>query len=177
MTGAGANTDVLIRPYRLEDVKPLCDAVQSSMPELAPWMPWCHPRYGRQDARTWIERQIEAFQRGLELQFAIVAPDQRLLGGCGLNAIDAANRLANLGYWVRTDSTRRGVATTAARSLVRWAYRHTELDRLEIVASTANHASQRVAEKVGAFREGILRRRLVLRGTPHDAVVYSITRG
>ena len=169
--------DILIRPYRLEDVKPLCDAVRTSMAELAPWMPWCHPGYGQQDARAWIERQIGAFQRAFELQFAIVAPDGRLLGGCGLNAIDASNRLANLGYWVRTDSVRRGVATTAARNLVQWAHRHTELDRLEIVASTANLGSQRVAEKVGAVREGVLRRRLVLRGTTHDAVIYSVTRG
>jgi ribosomal-protein-serine acetyltransferase len=47
---------------------------------------------------------------------------------------------------------------------------------LEIVVSTVNIASLRVAEKAGAVREGTLQSRLLLHGVTHDAVVFSFVR-
>ena len=46
----------------------------------------------------------------------------------------------------------------------------------EIVIAVGNRRSQRVAEKVGALREGVLRSRLVLPSGPSDAVMYSLVR-
>jgi len=57
-----------------------------------------------------------------------------------------------------------------------WAFSNTDLVRLEIVAAVGNRWSQRVAEKVEAVREGVLRKRLLIHGIWHDAVVFSITR-
>ena len=48
------------------------------------------------------------------------------------------------------------------------------LNRAELLVPTANVASQRVAEKAGARREGLLRKRLRLNGVAHDAFVYSL---
>jgi RimJ/RimL family protein N-acetyltransferase len=56
------------------------------------------------------------------------------------------------------------------------AFRTTDLVRLEIVCAAANHRSQRVAEKAGALREGVSRRRLILHGEPVDAVMFSLVR-
>ena len=81
--------------------------------------------------------------------------------------------MANLGYWVGTRHTGKGYATRAARLLSDFGLNDLKLQRVEIVAAVTNHASQRVAEKAGAVREGILRNRIVLHGQPHDAVMYS----
>src|SRR5262249_23746632 len=111
-----------------------------------------------------------------EYNFAVVDKDGRILGGCGLNQIRPEHRLANLGYWVRTSETGHGVATAAVRELQRFAFTQTNLIRLEIVVAVHNIASQRVAEKSGAIREGRLRARLVLHGKPHDAALYALLR-
>jgi RimJ/RimL family protein N-acetyltransferase len=42
------------------------------------------------------------------------------------------------------------------------------------MAATGNKASQRVAEKAGAVREGILRNRITVHGRVLDAVVFSL---
>jgi len=55
----------------------------------------------------------------------------------------------------------------------RWGFEHTDLTRLEIIVAAGNLASQRVAEKAGATREGTLRSRLILHGACLDAAVYS----
>ena len=98
------------------------------------------------------------------------------LGGCGINQINRIHRFGNLGYWVRSSQTGRGVAASAVALLARFAFQNTDLIRLEIVCAVGNHRSQRAAEKAGARREGILRDRLLLRGTPHDAVMYSMVK-
>jgi RimJ/RimL family protein N-acetyltransferase len=62
------------------------------------------------------------------------------------------------------------------RQLADFAFRTTDLVRLEIVCAVGNERSQRVAERAGAVREGVLRRRLVLHGEAVDAVMYSLVR-
>jgi RimJ/RimL family protein N-acetyltransferase len=46
--------------------------------------------------------------------------------------------------------------------------------RLEIVTAVGNRASQRVAKKAGATREGIERNRHVIGDTVHDVVMFSL---
>jgi len=69
------------------------------------------------------------------------------------------------------------VATAAAQLTAKWTFHHTDIVRLEIVVATGNVASQRVAERAGAQREGMLRRRLFVRGEFQDAVMFSMVRG
>ena len=170
-------TNVSIRPYRLDDAAALHEAAIESVWEVRPFMPWCRPDLTVDGARSWIEEQVSAFAAGRAFEFVIVAPDGRFLGGCGLTHIDEANQRANLGYWVRSSACGHGVATEAIQQLVQWTFKNTELVRLEIVVSTQNGASLRAAEKSGAVREGVLKKRLLLHGSWHDAVMLSFIRG
>ena len=167
---------VRIRPYAMDDAAAVFEAARESVAELQPWMPWCHPDYAIAESRAWLAARIPEFAQGIAFELAIVSGNGRFLGGCGLNSIDRTNRRANLGYWVRTSATRRGVATAAVRLLRDWGFAMTDLVRLEIVVASGNVASRRVAEKSGAHREGTLRRRLLLHGMLHDATIFSLTR-
>jgi RimJ/RimL family protein N-acetyltransferase len=129
------------------------------------------------EAVEWIRSRAPLAAEGREYTFAIVGTDGRFLGGCGVNQINRIHRFGNLGYWVRTSATRHGVAAEAVRQLAEFAFQNADLVRLEIVCAVGNNASQRVAERAGAVREGILRRRLLLHGQPVDAVMYSLVRG
>ncbi|MBL8848460.1 MAG: GNAT family N-acetyltransferase [Planctomycetaceae bacterium] len=167
---------IRLRQYRSDDVDAVADAVLESQAELSIWMPWCHPDYGRQDAAAWVASRPDAWQRNEEKSFLVVAADDQLLGGCGIHRINLQNGVGELGYWVRSSATRRGVATEATRLACAWAFEVAGLHRIEILASVENVASQRVAEKAGGVREGILRERLLLHGRRHDCVLYSIVR-
>ena len=167
---------VRIRRYRRDDAEAMRDAAVESVREVYPWLPWCHPAYSLDESRAWIERCDATWADGSEYQFAIVDRAERILGGCGLNQLRREHRNANLGYWVRTSATRRGVAAAAARQLARFAFRETNLVRLEIVVDVDNSASHRVAAKVDALREGVAHDRLFVHGRPRDAVVYALLR-
>lgn len=170
-------TDGLIhlRHYREDDAQALYEAVRESIPELQQWMPWCHPDYAIEESRAWLASLPEARSRGAAYDFRIAdARTGEFLGGTGLNRIDELYRAANLGYWIKTSATGRGVATRAARLVARFAFEELNLVRVEIVAAVGNLGSRRVAEKVGAVREGVMRKALIVHGTAHDAVLTSL---
>jgi RimJ/RimL family protein N-acetyltransferase len=167
---------IVLRPLLPRDVRDVFAAVRESYAELSRWMPWCTPDYDEAGISAYVARSNEQWQTGVSFEFGIFSPNGEFLGNCGLNELNRENKFANLGYWIRTPRTRQGLATTAVHELVRWGFANTDLNRFEIVVAIENLPSQRVAERAGALREGVLRRRLVLHGRAHDAVVYSILR-
>jgi ribosomal-protein-serine acetyltransferase len=167
---------VTIRFYQQRDAEPMQAAVLESVAEISPWMGWCHSGYSLEDAYAWVTAQQQNAAQGVAYEFSIWS-EGRYLGACGINQINKPNRFANLGYWVRTSAMGQGVAPAAVRLVADYAFRQTDLIRLEIVVAVGNVRSQRVAEKVGAFREGVLRDRVVLPSGPSDAVMFSVVRG
>ena len=165
-----------IRGFRPEDATALHEAAKESGAEVYPWLPWCHPGYTLMEAEEWVASREKLFEQGIEFEFAVVDEEDRFIGGCCLNHINGEDRVANLGYWVRTTATGLGIATRAVQLAANFAFSQTDLERLEIVCEVDNEASKRVAEKAGGIREGILRGRIFLHGQPHDAVMYSILR-
>ncbi len=174
---------ISLRRFRLDDAERLVEAVRESVGQIEPWMPWCHPGYSIDEARTFIASAEGAWDARTGSEMAIVAPDgaggdraERILGVCGLNQVRPGGRIANLGYWVRTGATGAGVATEAVARLARFAFTETELVRLEIVVAVGNPASARVAEKAGALPEGIAHDRLYCQGRDHDAWMFALLR-
>lgn len=165
---------ILLRPYQIRDVERMYEAARESMPELSVWMEWCHPDYSIEESREWVAKQDEAWERGIAYNFSMVdLRDGSYAGGCGINDI-AKGRVANLGYWVRTSRTKRGAATAATKLLARFGFDELKLIRIEIRVASPNLASQRVAEKSGAQREGILRNRMSVRDKVYDEVMFSL---
>lgn len=85
---------------------------------------------------------------------------------------------ATVGYWVAAEARGRGVCTRALRLLSRHALEELELQRVDLVTDPDNVASQRVAEKVGFRREGVLRAHLRHPGGRiRDSVMFSLLPG
>jgi ribosomal-protein-serine acetyltransferase len=168
---------IILQRYRAEDVEDVFAGASESIAEIHPWMPWCHPGYEIAETHAWVPFAITQWDAGRQFEFVIRTASGDHIGSGGINSLHDAHPLANLGYWVRTSQTRKGYATRATRLLAEFALRDLGLQRVEIVAAAGNLPSQRVAEKAGATREGILRNRLVIHGIPHDAVMYSFVPG
>lgn len=160
-----------------EDPALVYEATENARQELRRWMPWYTPDYSLDHTRQFIELQAGTWQRGDEFAVSILdARSGKFLGATGINCIDHVNRRANLGYWLRTDQTGRGIATEAVKLLAPAALADLDLERLEIVAAVDNLASRRVAERAGATFEGIARGRVRAGGRQSDAAVYSLVR-
>jgi ribosomal-protein-serine acetyltransferase len=169
---------VTLRPYSMRYVDATYKAIRESLAEISVWLPFAHKDYSIKESRDWIKQRPGDWKKGTSYEFAVFdAKDGTLIGGCGINNIRHENQQANLGYWVRTSHTGRGVAPAATLLLAKWGFETLKLTRIEILIAVGNARSLRVAEKVGAKREGILRNRILIRDKAHDAVMHSLIPG
>lgn len=166
---------ILLRPFSAEDVVPVHEAIIESFDELSPWMRWCNKDYSIDDTSAFIMSRDEAWKNDLEYSFAVVDHKTGIFrASVGLNFVNRTYQMANLGYWVRTSATGQGIASCATRLLAKYSFEQLRLQRIEIVVAIENLPSQRVAEKAGAIREGVLRKRLLNQDDSIDAVMFSL---
>jgi len=103
--------------------------------------------------------------------------DGEIVGGIGMGVNSHAYR-GTIGYWVARDARGRGLCTRALRLLLRHALEDLELQRVDLLTDPDNFASQRVAEKAGFRREGVLRAHLRHPdGRIRDSVIFSLLPG
>lgn len=153
---------ISLRPWQSGDRDELVAAVHDL--EIARWMPAIPYPYLRADADAYLRRTA-----GRDGVFAVIV-DGRVSGGIAVGA--RKWRRAEVGYWVRRDARGRGVASCALRLATAWGFAH-GYRRLQLHADVENVASQRVAEKAGYRREGVLRAWIEQNGIPRDHVMYS----
>lgn len=111
--------------------------------------------YTEGDAREYLELTRDGWAAGTMANFAIVEGG-RPVGSIGIRWLEGFDEgTAEIGYWVAAEARGRGICTRALRLAAAWALESTE--RLQLRADVDNAPSNRVAEKAGFRREGVLR--------------------
>jgi RimJ/RimL family protein N-acetyltransferase len=133
--------------------------------------------YDEADAREWLASLEPARRAGRSLELAIVdASSGAPLGAVALSNVDLGHRRSGMGWWLAPAARGRGAATEAVRLLAGWALDALAIERLEAMIHPGNAASQRVAERCGFVREGLLRAymRKAKRAERRDMVVFGL---
>ena len=131
-------------------------------------------RYTEEEGRAWIERQWgrAANDEGLSLAVAELGSNEAL-GNINLLFRRQPDTVA-IGYWLVERARGRGLGSRAVALLSRWALMDAGLARVEALVEPDNLPSQRVLEKTGFRREGLLRSYLVFEDRRADALIYSL---
>ena len=112
--------------------------------------------------------------QGTSLPFA-VRVDGRLAGQVTIdNVVRGALRAGYLGYWLDRDVAGRGMASLAVALVCDHAFREVGLHRLQADIRPENGPSQRLVERLGFRREGLLRRLLDIDGDWRDHYAYAL---
>lgn len=138
-----------MRPLREEDVDALAEIYQH--PLVARWI----GAHTRQD----VEREVaDHIEHQASLGWSLWAVEDRetgrLIGDCGLQPFEHHGPQVELGYDLHPSAWGRGLATEAAREVMRQAFGRFGLDRVVAVVKPEHRTSQRVLEKVGLVRVG-----------------------
>lgn len=165
----------IVRPFLPQDTPAYVQAVAASRGTLADALPWAAGAGSEQASTAWALGRQTAWAQGQEFSFVVCdATDGTFAGCCTINRMDWPQRMANLTYWTDSRHTGRGAASAGAREVARFGFVQLGLGRVEILTDVDNRASQRVAEKIGAQREGVMRQRILLNETRRDAVLYGV---
>ena len=107
----------------------------------------------------------------------IIEADGRAVGDIDLFHIDQRDRnaLVGLGIW-NADDRNRGYGGDALRAMLRWAFRHLNLHRVELSVEPENVSATRVYEKLGFVLEGLRREHHYDDGCYHDEQIMAILR-
>lgn len=164
-----------LRPFESADAVQFAEAVCESEETVGQWLPWWKADFSSGDALAWFRTCEATIAAETAFDIGIFRSDDDLLiGSVAINRIDAANRIASIGYWVRESQQGNGYCCEAVNRIVEFGFSELALARLEIVVLLENTASRKVAEKCGARLECIAENRLVHDGRPTAAAIYSL---
>lgn len=143
--------------------------------EVRRWMNWSEG-FTREKALRWCAEEASGDLRRT-INFAIVPRETgRFAGTVGIGRADWEAGVGETGYWIGPADRGRGYVTEAVRAVARHAFGR-GLARIELLAAAGNLASQRVAERAGFTREGVLRKARPAPGGRTDMVLFSLLEG
>lgn len=166
--------EVVLRRLAPEDVPWIVQGCND--PEFARWLVDVPQPYAEEDAREFLGLAGRGWDEGTRAVLAIAdAGSAAGLGVIDLHlAIGGDPGLASVGYWLLAEARGRGAAARALRLLSAWALAELGVERLYLTTAPDNVASQRVAERAGFTREGLLRAHLVTPAGRRDSIMFSL---
>jgi RimJ/RimL family protein N-acetyltransferase len=168
--------NVRLEPLGLEHVAGLADAAADG--EL--WKLRITSVPEPQDTRAYIETALEGRAQGHRFAFAVLDDASGLvLGSTSFHDILPAVRRVEIGYtWYRQSMQRTHVNTTAKLLMMGHAFDQLGCHVVGWRTDNFNFASQRAIERLGAWKDGVIRGHALRRdGTIRDTVMYSMRSG
>ncbi len=166
---------VLLRPLQLEDERGLADAAADG--RLWELRVTSVPEPGQ--TRSYIEKALDMQRQGSRIPFAVVhATSGQIIGCTSYHDIVPEVRRVEIGYtWYAKSWQRTHVNTTCKWLLLRHAFETLDCPVVGWRTDHLNFASQQAIERLGARKDGVIRRHALRRdGTIRDTVMYSLTR-
>jgi ribosomal-protein-serine acetyltransferase len=166
---------ITMRTPRTGDGLITTPSVRESLAELKVWMPWATDDYNEQSGEEWCRKAAAEFIARKQLQFLMfLRAGNAHIGNIGAFAFNWDIPAGEIGYWLRTSHTGRGLMTEAVRGLAGMLQGRLNFRRIQIRTDDRNQRSRRVAELAGFQLEGILRNEsLTIGGEVRSTCVYS----
>jgi RimJ/RimL family protein N-acetyltransferase len=168
-THALEGTLVRLRAYEPSDAARLTELFNH--PEVLDGLTavWPHPLHGTE---SWFAGASAADDK---VSWVIERIDESgAIGVVTLAAIEGPQRTSILGIWVGEPYFDKGFGTDAVRTMARFAFRHMNLQRIELNVLADNPRAKRAYEKVGFKLEGTRRRGEFSHGAYIDAYLMGL---
>jgi RimJ/RimL family protein N-acetyltransferase len=163
-----------LEPLTLADVADLTVAGQDE--KIWRYMPYGLIRT-EQQMTGFVGEVLERQSRGTEIPFAVIYRETgRAIGSTRYMAIERQHRGLEIGgTWYAAAHQRTGVNTECKYLLLRHAFENLGCLRVQLKTDLRNERSQKAIERIGAVREGVLRKNMIMPdGHVRSTVMYSI---
>lgn len=147
--------NLFLRRWQPSDIEALNTAVAASANELAPWMEWWPAEgYCLTTAQQFLELTATNWNAGNAFDYAVIV-DGRVSGSFGLKCpVSKAPDTLEIGYWLATDVTGRGLGTRAAALLTKMAF-EIGAESVQIRHGQGKNRSAAIPRRLGFTRIGV----------------------
>jgi RimJ/RimL family protein N-acetyltransferase len=164
---------VLLRPFAVSDLPLVREASADAAIVSITSVP---ASYSDDEGRAFVERQHRRAADGDGYSFVIAGrgdPDLGL-GSIGLWLGEIEGGRASVGYWLLESARGNGLAASALRAVVSFAFGELAIPRLHLFVEPWNSASARTAESAGFRREALLRSWERIDGEQRDVDCFAL---
>lgn len=129
------------------------------------------------DAQRWVDQALALQDRAEHLVYVLVEPTSRqVMGSTRYLNIRERDSVVEIGYsWLGVDFQRSAVNTEAKYLLLNHAFAMMGARRVELKTDARNLRSQQAIVRIGATKEGVLRKHMTVQGGfQRDSVMYSV---
>lgn len=169
---------LILRPPQLGDEVPLNRAINNSLKELQPWLPWANNPH-LSTTMGFVEDAVKQWESNKQNNFPMVVvhkEDGRIIGCAGFTEKSAPSvPMYEPGYWLDTRYTGRGLAIEFTTALTRYAFEKLKAKRVQLFIQAENTKSVNVARNCGFELEATLRNacRNIRTDKPDDVMVFA----
>jgi N-acetyltransferase len=164
---------VTLRPLQAEDAEALYEAGRD--PDI--WTYMTSKIQTRADMDKFVMTALKNYESATEIPFVVIDNESgALLGSTRYLDISMANRGLEIGFtWLSPQVWRTRVNTECKYLLMKHAFETLSFIRVQWKTDSRNIRSQQAIERLGAVREGVLRKHRILSdGYVRDSVYYSV---
>lgn len=168
---------LLLRKPRMEDAPGVFDG-WAKHPEVTRFLTW-HPHESVRQSEALMTRSIEAWDGETNFRYLLEIKENGALAGMIELRLEQAPFKVSFGYTGAYAQWGKGYMTEATRACIQWALEQSGVYRVYATVDVDNIPSQRVLEKAGMQREGLLRRESLhpnISPEPRDCYMYAIVK-
>lgn len=128
---------------------------------------------------SWIDQKIKSWSKHTSFSFVILENENdTLIGQLTIKTIDWKIPKAEMAYFIDKDWEGKGITTEVVKGGIDFCFNNLKLNKVFIRTAPDNRASQRIAEKCGFKKEGLLKKdHRQSDGTLSDVLYYGLLPG
>ncbi|WP_096187879.1 GNAT family N-acetyltransferase [Evansella halocellulosilytica] len=124
------------------------------------------------DEISWYQ-SIQSNKTGI--RWGITLKEQGIvIGSCGFHNIVSQHFRTEIGFELSKDQWGKGIAVEAVEAIIRYGFERMNFNRIEALIEPPNLSSQKLVEKMGFIREGLLRNYEFTCGKFDNLYMYSL---
>jgi ribosomal-protein-alanine N-acetyltransferase len=109
------------------------------------------------------------------IRWGITLKEQGIvIGSCGFHNKVSHHFRTEIGFELSKEQWGKGIAHEAVEAIICYGYEHMKIQRIEALIEPPNISSQKLVEKLGFIREGLLRNYEFTNGKFDDLYMYSL---
>lgn len=128
------------------------------------------------ETKSMIQQWIDNYPYDSTYYWGMYLKNGEMIGSIGVTITSEYDLKGELGYKIGSRWWNQGYSSEAARAVLDYMFRNTDVERIGSFSSVENIASGKVMEKAGMRYEGLLRHYYKTRDGFHDCVLYGIIR-
>ena len=150
------SNEILLERIQFADAPTLFDAIDSNRIHLGTWLPFVAYTKDVKNSESYIQTIIQLRDESRNEVYTIWYKG-RFAGLMGFHNTDRVNEKTEIGYWLISDMTGKGIVHHSCKKLIGLAFEKSGINRITIRCAVGNETSEKVARRLGFVFEGIER--------------------